>query len=74
MYVTASAKARPILLQAVLRFSQVSGLVTTTLWPNGTMSAGSPSGPLAIKVALPSSTGGSGHGIDMAKPSICRAA
>ena len=39
--------------------------------PNGTMSGGSPSAPLAMTTASPSSTGPIGHGIDMAKPSIC---
>ena len=58
--------------QADLRRSQVSGLVITVAMPNGFMSGGSPSGPLATRVALPSSTGPIGQGIDIAKPSIWR--
>ena len=65
--------ARPIFWQIDLRRSQVSGLVITVALPNGVMSGGSPSGPLAIRMALPSSTGPIGQGIDIAKPSIWRA-
>src|SRR5919198_1312226 len=56
--------ARPIFWQIDLRRSQVSGLVMMVALPNGVMSGGSPSGPLAIRVALPSSTGPIGQGID----------
>ena len=64
--------ALPSLTQTDLRRSHVSGLATKMLWPNGYMSGGSPSEPLAITTALPSSTACNGHGIDMAKPSTWR--
>ena len=56
----------PIAMQSDLRFSQVSCLVTIRLWPNGIMSPGSPSGPLAISSASPSCTAFCGQGSDIA--------
>ena len=70
MKAIASAKARPIFSHSDRRFSQVSGLVATTLKASGDRCGGSPSAPLATSTAVPSTVPLRVHGSTVDMPSI----
>ena len=72
MKAIASAKARPIFSHSDLRFSQVSGLVASTLKASGDRCGGSPSAPLATSTVVPSTVPLRVHGSTVDMPSIAR--